>query len=127
MSRRLERAVALILVSICLLIALGACVSRTTEPATPTPEVFNPLPPEQRAFEAVREALARQLGLDPLKIQLVETVPVDWPDSCLGLPGAGESCAQVVTPGFRVVVEASGTSYEFRTNRDGNLVRSNGQ
>ena len=114
------------LILVGLLAVLGACAS-TVEPPTPTPEVFNPLPPELRAFEAVREVLAQQLGLDPLAIQLVETVSVDWPDTCLGLPTADESCAQVVTPGFRVVVETGGTSYEFRTNRDGSLVRSGGQ
>jgi hypothetical protein len=127
MNRRPEHSVALILGLFCLLALLGACASRTTEPPTPTPEVFNPLPPEQRAFEAAREVLAGQLGLDPLAIRLVETTPVDWPDACLGLPVAGESCAQVVTSGFRVVVETGGTSYEFRTNRDGSLVRPNGQ
>jgi hypothetical protein len=127
MNRQLEHSVALLPVFVCLLATLGSCASKTAEPPTPTPEVFNPLPPEQRTFEAVREALARQLGLDPLAIQLVETTPVDWPDACLGLPGASESCAQVVTPGFRVVVEAGETAYEFRTNRDGSLVRPNAQ
>ena len=106
---------------------LAGCGGSIVEPPTPTPEVFNPLPSEQRAFEASREALARQLGLDPLAIRLVETVPVDWPDACLGLPAAGESCAQVVTPGFRVLVEAGGESYEYRTDRDGSIVRSSGQ
>lgn len=85
------------------------------------------MPPEQRAFEAVREVLARQLGLDPLSIHLVETVPVDWPDACLGLPAAGESCAQGLAPGFRVVVETGGTAYEFHTSRDGGLVRASAQ
>jgi hypothetical protein len=111
------------LVLVGLLAVLGACAS-TGEPATPTPEVFNPLPPEQRAFEAAREALAGQLGLDPLAIRLVETTPVDWPDACLGLPAAGESCAQMLTAGFRVLVEADGVPYAFRTNRDGSVVRS---
>jgi hypothetical protein len=127
MNRRSSHLLLLGLVLLGLLAVLGGCGSRTAEPPTPTPEVFNPLPPEQRAFEAAREVLAQQLGLDPLAIRLVETVPVDWPDACLGLPAADESCAQVVTPGFRVVVEAGGTTYEFRTNRDGSLVRSNGQ
>jgi hypothetical protein len=127
MNHRLSWSVGCGLIVVGLLTILGTCSSQTSEPPTPTPEVFNPLPPEQRAFEAVREELARQLGLDSLVIQLVETTPVDWPDACLGLPGSGESCAQVVTPGFRVVVEAGGKSYEFRTNREGSLVRPNAQ
>lgn len=127
MAGRLPQPVGQIPVLVCLLAVLGACASRTAEPPTPTPEVFNPLPPEQCAFEAAREVLARQLGLDPLAIQLVETVPVDWPDACLGLPAAGETCAQVLTPGFRVVVETGGTAYEFRTSRDGGLVRASVQ
>jgi hypothetical protein len=127
MNQRLPWSVGVSLILVGLLAGLGACASQTAEPSTPTPEVFNPLPPEQRAFEAVREALAQQLGLDPLAIQLVETAPVDWPDACLGLPAAGESCAQVITPGFRVVVETGGTSYEFRTSRDGSLVRPSAQ
>ena len=122
MNQRLLWSVGVCLILVGLLAVLGACAS-TAEPPTPTPEVFNPLPPEQCAFEAVREALAGQLGLDPLAIQLVETVAADWPDACLGLPNTGESCAQVVTPDFRVVVKADGTAYEFRTNRDGSLVR----
>ena len=127
MNQRLLWSVGVCLILVGLLAVLGACASQTTEPPTPTPEVFNPLPPELRAFEAVREVLAGQLGMDPLAIQLIETTPVDWPDACLGLPAAGEGCAQVVTPGFRVVVEAGGTSYEFRTNHDGSLVRPNAQ
>jgi hypothetical protein len=127
MSCRLPHLLGFCLVLVCPLAIVGACASQTAEPPTPTPEVFNPLPPEQRAFEAARQALAQQLGLDPLDIRLVETAPVDWPDACLGLPAAGESCAQVITPGFRVVVETGGTSYEFRTNRDGSLARPSAQ
>jgi len=127
MSCRLPHLLGSCLVLICLLVGLGTCASPTAEPPTPTPEVFNPLPPEQPAFESAREALARQLGVDPLAIRLVETAPVDWPDACLGLPAAGESCAQVITPGFRVVVETGRTSYEFRTNRDGSMVRPSAQ
>jgi hypothetical protein len=127
MHRRLSTLLGLTLILVCLLAILGSCASAIVEPPTPTPEVFNPLPSEQRAFEASRETLARQLGLDPLAVQLVETAPVDWPDACLGLPAAGESCAQVITPGFRVTVETGGTQYEFHTNRDGSQVRSSAQ
>ncbi|MFN2225678.1 MAG: hypothetical protein ACK2UY_05215 [Anaerolineae bacterium] len=127
MNRQSLRLLGAILALVSLLALLAGCGGSIVEPPTPTPEVFNPLPPEQRAFAAAREALARQLGLDPLAIQLVETVPVDWPDACLGLPAAGESCAEVITPGFRVIVETGGTSYEFHTDGDGSLVRGGRQ
>ena len=85
---------------------------------TTTPEVFMPLPAEQRAFEVVRATLASNLGLAPLSIALVEVIPVNWPDTCLGLPAIGEMCAQVVTPGFRVRVRAGEVIYEFHTDQD---------
>src|SRR5512135_1770366 len=84
---------------------VGAASPDPSNPeATTTPEIFMPLPADQRAFEAVRAALGQQLGVDPLTIRLVKVEPVDWPDSCLGLPGEAEMCAQMITPGFRVTV-----------------------
>lgn len=94
----------------------------TAEPTT-TPEVFNPLPNDQRAFEAVRASLAKQLNVDPLTITLVDIQPKDWPDTCLGLPGADEMCAQMVTPGFLMHVKAGGTVYEFHTDIGGDNIR----
>lgn len=98
-------------------------VSQTPEPATHTPETFNPLPAEVCAFEASRTDLAKNLCIDPLLITLVETTPVDWPDACLGLAGQDEACAQVVTPGFRVRMEAGGVEYEYHTNQNASLFR----
>jgi hypothetical protein len=92
------------------------------EPTT-TPEIFNPLPADQRAFEAVRELLAGQLGLDPLEIDLVDVTPVDWPDSCLGSSSAGEVCSQVVTSGFRVRLRDADAIYEFHTDQDACIIR----
>ncbi len=94
----------------------------TAEPTT-TPEIFMPLPAGQRAFEAARAALAQELGVDPLTITLVDVQPVDWPDSCLGLAGPDEMCAQVVTPGFLVKVKAGETVYEFHTDQGATNVR----
>ena len=94
----------------------------TGEPTT-TPEVFNPLPQDQRAFEAVRALLAKQLNVDPLSIKLVEVKPMDWSDSCLGLGGPAESCLQAITPGFLVKVQAGANAYEFHTDQSGESIR----
>ncbi len=94
-----------------------------TELPTTTPEVFNPLPSDQRAFEAVRALLARQLGVDPLTIQLVKVEKVDWPDSCLRAPQPNEMCAMVITPGYRITVQQGGTTYEFHTDLGATNIR----
>ncbi len=90
---------------------------------TPTPEVFNPLPADQRAFEAVRAALAQELNVDPLTITLESAESVEWTDSCLGLGGPAESCLQAITPGFLVKVSHDGTVYEFHTDQTAESVR----
>jgi hypothetical protein len=93
------------------------------EGPTPTPEVFQPLPPEERAFAAARAALAAELGVDELTISLEEVTPQEWTDSCLGLGGPAESCLQVITPGYRLLLRAGDELYEVRTNLDASAVR----
>jgi hypothetical protein len=41
---------------------------------------------------------------------------VDWPDACLGAGDSDESCAQVITPGYRVILERNGILIEYHTN-----------
>ncbi len=116
-----------VLLSLAIGLALSSCSLPKTGPATPeattTPEIFMPLPAGQRAFEAVRASLAQELGVDPLSITLVDVQPVDWPDSCLGLAGPDEMCAQVITPGFLVKAKAGETVYEFHTDQEANNIR----
>lgn len=55
---------------------------------------------------------------------LVEVEAVDWPDACLGAARADEVCAQVVTPGYRIIIEtAGGERIEFHASRMGALRR----
>lgn len=80
-------------------------------------------PPPVAALEA-QQALAAQLGDVAVEdVQIVETEQVEWPDACLGLADAGEMCAQVITPGWRVVLEVNGQQYEARTDDTGQQVR----
>jgi len=115
-------------ISIILLIWMfTACV-----PQTPTaqPSIIIEMPtstnipadltPAQRAAIA---ALSENLSLPADKITLVSTEAVDWPDDCLGVVDEGLVCAQVITPGFRVILEANGRRVEYRTNEDGTHLR----
>ena len=78
------------------------------------------LTPSQLAAVA---ALSESLGLPADSVKLVSTEAIDWPDGCLGIVEDGLICAQVITPGFRVILEAYGRHMEYRTNEDGTLLR----
>jgi len=68
-------------------------------------------------------ALSEGLDLSADKITLVSTEAVDWPDDCLGVVNEGLVCAQVIIPGFRVMLQANGRQVEYRTNEDGTQLR----
>jgi hypothetical protein len=105
---------------------LSACVIPIPIPAAPGPELPTPVlprPVEVDVESAVRQAAASQLDLELDAIEIIEMEEVEWPNACLGLPEPGEMCAEVITPGYRVVVEAEGEQYVYRTNLDGSVIR----
>ena len=106
----------------CLLSACSPQAQPTALPATaegqPT-HINVDLTPAQRAAIS---ALSKNLGLTPDQIKIVSTEAVDWPDSCLGVTVEGFACSQVVTPGFRIVLEANGKQVEYHTNQDGTVI-----
>lgn len=63
---------------------------------------------------AAVDDLAARSGTDIIEIVSVE--PVDWPDACLGLARPDEACAQVITPGLRIILSAAGRQYEYHTD-----------
>ena len=68
------------------------------------------------------EALAQQAGVGKDQIKVISVEEVEWPDSCLGVHKPGVFCTQVITPGYRVILEAGGKTYTYRTNRTGSAV-----
>lgn len=75
------------------------------------------------AVEKARGDLARQLLIDTNTIAVVGATEAEWPDSCLGLAREGEICAQVITPGFDILLKAQGNEYRYRANTDGSVLR----
>lgn len=71
----------------------------------------------------VSQTLAQQLQINADQIEIVSVENVDWPDACLGVYTADMMCAQVITPGYRVVLAADGQQYEYHTNSDGSFVQ----
>lgn len=81
------------------------------------------------AASAARQVLAGQLGLlNPAQVLIAEVQPVDWPDACLGVEQPGQACAEVVTPGYRVILVAQGVRYTYHTDAlGGQVVAAGGQ
>lgn len=70
---------------------------------------------------AVVVEAAADAGADAVVVRVEE---VDWPDACLGAARPDEACAQVLTPGYRVVVEAGGRTIEYHTGRSAGVRRA---
>jgi len=78
--------------------------------------------------ELIERAKAEVAGLgrsSAESVQVVSVEAVDWSDSSLGCPKTGMMYAQVITPGYKIVLESGGRTYNFHTtlNPDGPLVR----
>lgn len=93
-------------------------------PAPTTAPMAYPAPDPSLSYViAGRDALAKAYSLNPDTIKAVMLEPVNWGDACLGAAASGEVCAAVITPGFRLIYEASGMRYEVHTNDTGAIVR----
>ena len=113
-----------VLLSMILMILISACAPQAAATEQPAVEeqptnIHADLTPAQRL--AISK-LAENLAITPDQIKLVSTEAVDWPDSCLGVSTEGIMCSQVVTPGFRVVLEADGKRVEYHTNQDASVI-----
>lgn len=85
----------------------------------------NSLPP--RIANAVRQDLSRKVGIAPGKLRIIESSSQTWSDSCLGLGGSAELCAQALVPGWRVVLSNGNQTWVYRTDTQGRAVRLENQ
>ena len=121
---------------ILLALLLAACTPGATGIPTGIPEVVDTVvPPVSTAAVATLDAvppevllaaqqfLAEQLTVAADQVQLIEFEQAEWPDSCLGLGQANESCLAATTPGFRLVLEINGQRFEIRTDATGSEIR----
>jgi hypothetical protein len=65
-----------------------------------------------RAVDRAKAHLAETLKLIEQDIVLESAKETRWPNSSLGCPEKGMMYAQMVTPGWTVVLKAQGRSYE---------------
>ena len=71
---------------------------------------------QQQVVERARNDLASRLGIDKDEIVQTSITETDFPDAALGASVDDEMSAQVITPGWRIRLNANGQIYEYRTN-----------
>ena len=107
--------------------------SPPAQPSNPllTPEdtdMPSPITPDavsQKMVTLVKEHLAQKLGIPVEQIALSELKPVVWRDASLGCPKPAIDYIQVETPGFNILLEAGGQTYNYHTNQSDRFVMCN--
>ncbi len=72
----------------------------------------------EKARETAIADLAKRLGIDAAAINVVSAEEVTWSDASLGCPEPGKMYAQVLTPGYKIVLEAQGTRYTYHGSQE---------
>lgn len=76
---------------------------------------------EELAIDAAVFGAVRLLGAVESEIVVESAAFQEWSNSCLDAADEGEACAEVITPGFVIVMEIEGANYEFHTDLNGNV------
>lgn len=73
--------------------------------------------------EVLIRQLAENLGLEETDISVVSNEPVEFPDACLGVVMQDVMCAEVLTSGRIIVLEADDIQYEYHVSEDGTRIQ----
>jgi hypothetical protein len=85
--------------------------------ASPSPGAQN----NPAAQAAVREAAAH-LGMSEADVKVEQLEARQWSDASLGCPRQGVLYAQVLTPGYLIVVSGGGKQLEYHSDERGRVV-----
>lgn len=99
------------------LAALAACLTLGC-----TPMAAEPVPTHGLGADmllALRTDAARRAGAAESAVKIASVQPVTWPDASIGCPQPGMAYAQLLVPGWRVVLEAGGRRWDYHAARGG--------
>ncbi len=113
-------------------VGLAAVRSHLADAATRTEYIAKgrgfPIAQRNRMIPANLEAklkntIRSEYEVNPSRLRVVEAERETWSDGCLGLGGPAESCAFVMTPGWRVTLTNGDSSWIYRMDESGNAIR----
>ena len=103
-----------------------AAPASTASSATTTARSASPRPTlsadEATSVDLAKQDLAKRLGVPAYRLRVDSVTSVAWPTSALGCPRPGLLYSQLVTPGYRIVLEAGGQTYEYHSDRGRRVV-----
>ncbi|MCD4738472.1 MAG: hypothetical protein K8R89_04355 [Anaerolineae bacterium] len=82
-----------------------------------------PLTGEEQAAITAKTLIAAREGIPVDSLTVNSITAVDWRDSCLGCARPDENCAMVITPGYRLLLQAGDAQYEVHTDATGKRAR----
>ena len=80
---------------------------------SPSPETLD----DNLLVQQAKQDLAQRLDVPTEDIELVQFEAVVWPDASLGCPRPGIVYAQVISPGYLVVLKADDKEYEYHAGK----------
>lgn len=81
----------------------------------------------QQILAIFQDDLARRALVKHDAITVVSATEQQWSDGAMGCPQPGQMYTQMIVPGYRVVLQASGNRYAYHSDRRGKfIVCSNG-
>ncbi|CAG0991480.1 hypothetical protein ANAEL_02320 [Anaerolineales bacterium] len=100
----------------------AATSSASTQLDAQLPDDEGSQPAPREIVEKVKADLVKQFKVNADEIRVREARAVDWPDTSLGCPQPDMVYAQVITPGYWVLLEVEGKQYPYHTDRDGQII-----
>lgn len=85
---------------------------------SPTPDTSG----MESLIEMAKRDLAQRLSISVDEISFVEAKPVVWSDSSLGCPQEGMGYMQVLTPGYLILLEHTGKTFEYHASMGDTIV-----
>lgn len=72
---------------------------------------------KEEAVEQARQDLAARVAVEENEIKEESVEDADFPDMALGAGVNGEMSGQMITPGWRIRLQANGHRFEYRANK----------
>jgi len=75
----------------------------------------------QSMIDKAKDDLARRLSISTTQINVVDAKEVTWSNSSLGCPQPGMGYADVLTPGYMIVLSTNGQDYEYHAGKSSDI------